>query len=54
VITGLRQAGLPIGAVFYFWPPGQFNRKANFRDRRLRGRTFQTRRLTKALQQSVS
>jgi hypothetical protein len=40
VITGLRQAGLPIGAVFYFWPPGQFNRKANFRDRRLRGRTF--------------
>jgi hypothetical protein len=40
VITGLRQAGLPIGGVFYFWPPGQYNRKANFRDRRLRGGGF--------------
>jgi hypothetical protein len=40
VITALRQAGLPIGAVRYFTPPGQFNVKANFRDRRLRGAGF--------------
>jgi hypothetical protein len=50
VITGLRQAGLPIGVVRYFTPvsdpnkllgrPGQYNGKANFRDRRLRGAGF--------------
>jgi hypothetical protein len=44
VITALRNAGLPIGAVQYYTPandpnkilgrPGQYTGKANFRDRR--------------------
>src|SRR5262245_15264945 len=50
VVTGLRQAGLPIGAVRYYTPasdpnkllgrPGQYSGKANFRDRRIRGSGF--------------
>jgi hypothetical protein len=50
VITALRHAGLPIGAVKYYTPssdpnkllgrPSQYTGKANFHDRRLRGRPF--------------
>lgn len=50
VITGLRHAGIPIGAARYYGPasdpnkllgrPGQYNGKANFRDRRLHGAGF--------------
>jgi hypothetical protein len=50
VITALRRAGLPIGTVRYHSPasdpnkllgrPGQYTGKANFHDRRLRGRDY--------------